>query len=155
MPFAGHPTLGTCHAWLQSGGKPKAAYVVQECGIGLVRVRRDGERLAFAAPPLRRSGPVAAEERASVLGALRLAPDAVRDMQWVENGPPWIGVLLHDAQAEQLLPLTPGADPNPNPDPQGTRRSAITELALSLRTLIAAVRFDRPDPVDRRRAGGF
>ena len=106
LPFAGHPTLGSCHAWLAAGGKPKnPRHVVQECGIGLVRVRRDGERLAFAAPPLRRSGPVAAPERASVLEALRLAPDAVRDMQWVENGPPWIGVLLPDAQA--VLDLKP------------------------------------------------
>lgn len=106
LPFAGHPTLGSCYAWLAAGGKPKnPEYVVQECGIGLVRVRRDGERLAFAAPPLRRSGPVAAEDRASVLGALRLGPDAVRDMQWVENGPPWIGVLLADAQA--VLDLNP------------------------------------------------
>ena len=106
LPFAGHPTLGSCYAWLAAGGKPKnPEYVVQECGIGLVRVRRDGERLAFAAPPLRRSGPVAAEDRASVLGALCLGPDAVRDMQWVENGPPWIGVLLADAQA--VLDLNP------------------------------------------------
>ncbi|MGH8673677.1 MAG: PhzF family phenazine biosynthesis protein [Burkholderiales bacterium] len=105
-PFAGHPTLGSCHAWLAAGGKPKnPQYVVQECGIGLVRVRRDGERLAFAAPPLRRSGPVAAEERTAVLAALRLSPDAIRDMQWVENGPPWIGVLLPDAEA--VLDLKP------------------------------------------------
>jgi PhzF family phenazine biosynthesis protein len=106
LPFAGHPTLGSCHAWLSAGGKPKnPEFVVQECGIGQVRVRRDGERLAFAAPPLRRSGPVAANERASVLAALHIGNDAVRDMQWVENGPPWIGVLLHDAQS--VLDLKP------------------------------------------------
>ena len=106
LPFAGHPTLGSCHAWLAAGGKPKhPQIVVQECGIGLVRVRRDGDRLAFAAPPLRRTGPVAADMRASVLGALRIGKDAVRDMQWVENGPPWIGVLLHDAQS--VLDLKP------------------------------------------------
>ncbi len=106
LPFAGHPTLGSCHAWLAAGGKPKdPRFVVQECGIGLVRVRRDGDRLAFAAPPLRRSGPVAADERATVLAALRIGADAVRDIQWVENGPPWVGVLLHDAQA--VLDLKP------------------------------------------------
>lgn len=106
LPFAGHPTLGSCHAWLAAGGKPKnPQFVVQECGIGLVRVRRDGDRLAFAAPPLRRSGPVADEQRASVLGALRIGEDDVRDMQWVENGPPWIGVLLQDARA--VLDLKP------------------------------------------------
>ena len=106
LPFAGHPTLGSCHAWLAAGGKPKNPHVVvQECGIGLVRVRRDGDRLAFAAPPLRRSGPVDAELRARVQGALRVGDAAVRDMQWVENGPPWIGLLLHDAQA--VLDLSP------------------------------------------------
>jgi len=106
LPFAGHPTLGSCHAWLEAGGKPKnAQFVVQECGIGLVRVRRDGERLAFAAPPLRRSGAVEADTRASVLVALGIGEAAVRDVQWVENGPPWIGVLLHDAQS--VLDLKP------------------------------------------------
>src|SRR6218665_2747301 len=59
LPFAGHPTLGTCHAWLRAGGRPPSEQqVVQECGVGLVRIQRDGERLAFAAPPLRRSGPL-------------------------------------------------------------------------------------------------
>src|SRR6188768_1567377 len=58
LPFAGHPTLGSCHAWLQAGGKPKGEHVVQECGIGLVRLRRQGDQLAFAAPPLRKSGPL-------------------------------------------------------------------------------------------------
>ena len=106
LPFAGHPTLGSCHAWLAAGGKPKnPEAVVQECGIGLVRVRRDGDRLAFAAPPLRRSGLVEADLRAQVLAALRIGDAAVRDMQWVDNGPPWIGLLLHDAQA--VLDLKP------------------------------------------------
>ena len=106
LPFAGHPTLGSCHAWLSAGGKPKnPEVVVQECGIGPVRVRRDGERLAFAAPPLLRSGPVESAQRAAVLGALRIGDSAVRDMQWVQNGPPWIGVLLHGAQA--VLDLKP------------------------------------------------
>jgi PhzF family phenazine biosynthesis protein len=106
LPFAGHPTLGSCHTWLAAGGKPKDPEVVmQECGIGLVRVRRDGERLAFAAPPLRRSGAVDAAVRAKVLRGLRVADAAVLDIQWVENGPPWVGVLLHDAQA--VLDLKP------------------------------------------------
>ena len=55
LPFAGHPTLGSCHAWLEAGGKPRGEYVVQECGVGLVKLKRDGDRLAFAAPPLRKS----------------------------------------------------------------------------------------------------
>lgn len=106
LPFAGHPTLGSCHAWLAAAGVPRdPAWVVQQCGIGLVRVRRDGERLAFAAPPLLRSGPVEADLQARVLAALGIGASAVRDMQWVENGPPWIGTLLHDAQA--VLDLKP------------------------------------------------
>lgn len=106
LPFAGHPTLGSCHAWLRAGGKPRnPEAVVQECGIGLVRVRRDGDQLAFAAPPLRRSGPVDAELRARVLRVLGVDDSEVRDIQWIENGPPWVGVLLHDAQA--VLDLKP------------------------------------------------
>lgn len=106
LPFAGHPTLGSCHAWLAAGGRPKdPSIIVQQCGIGLVRVRRDRERLAFAAPPLVRSGPVEAGLRATVLDALGIGDAAVRDVQWVENGPPWVGVLLRDAQA--VLDLRP------------------------------------------------
>ncbi len=106
LPFAGHPTLGSCHAWLAAGGKPgNPEVVVQECGIGLVRVKRDGDRLAFAAPPLRRSGPVDAGMRAQVLRGLRIDGSAVRDIQWIENGPAWVGALLKDAQA--VLDLKP------------------------------------------------
>ena len=62
FPFAGYPTLGSCHAWLEAGGVPQGAEVVQECAVGLVRIRRNGQRLAFAAPPLRRSGPLPEDE---------------------------------------------------------------------------------------------
>jgi PhzF family phenazine biosynthesis protein len=111
LPFAGHPTLGSCHAWLAAGGVPRqAGEVVQECGVGLVRVRRDGDvakpsRLSFAAPPLRRSGPVDAATAGRVVNALGLSRDAVRAIEWVDNGPQWIGVLLHDAQT--VLALQP------------------------------------------------
>jgi len=106
LPFAGHPTLGSCHAWLTAGGVPRdTEVIVQECGIGNVAVRRDGERLAFAAPALRRSGPVDAEIRARVTRALRIDPRDALDVQWVDNGPDWIGVLLRDAQA--VLALRP------------------------------------------------
>lgn len=106
LPFAGHPTLGSCHAWLTVGGTPRDPLtVVQQCGIGLVRVRREKERLAFAAPPLLRSGPVESGLRARVLDALGIGDAAVRAMQWVENGPPWVGALLQDAQA--VLDLRP------------------------------------------------
>ncbi|MFN0185107.1 MAG: PhzF family phenazine biosynthesis protein [Aquabacterium sp.] len=105
LPFAGHPTLGSCHAWLAGGGRPRNAdEVVQQCGIGLVRVRRDGARLAFAAPPLRRSGPADDPAlRAQVLAGLGIAPAALRRLQWVDNGPGWLAALLPDAAAVQGL----------------------------------------------------
>jgi PhzF family phenazine biosynthesis protein len=106
LPFAGHPTLGSCHAWLAGGGQPhEDSRVVQECGIGLVDLRRDGSRLAFAAPPLRRSGPVDTDTAAQVRRALGLAAEQVRAIEWVDNGPEWIGALLDDAQT--VLALRP------------------------------------------------
>ena len=77
LPFAGHPTLGSCHAWLALGHKPKGETVIQECGAGLVRVKRDGARLAFAAPPLRRSGDVAPELRSRTISSRRVRCPAV------------------------------------------------------------------------------
>lgn len=106
LPFAGHPTLGSCHAWLQAGGRPQQpGLVVQECGVGLVRVRQQAGRLAFAAPPLRRSGPVEGDTRQQVLRALRLPADQVLDIQWVDNGPHWIVARL--ASASAVLALQP------------------------------------------------
>ncbi len=99
LPFAGHPTLGSAHAWLEAGGVPHAeGEVVQECPAGLVRVRR-GERLAFAAPPVVREGPVTGEERDRLLRALALTDAEVVDARWIDNGPGWVGVLLRDAAA--------------------------------------------------------
>ena len=105
LPFAGHPTLGSAQAWLAAGGRPRQpGVVVQECGVGLVRVRRDGTRLAFAAPPLKRSGPVDDPAlRAQVLAALRVPADAVRALQWVDNGPGWLAALLPDAATVRAL----------------------------------------------------
>jgi PhzF family phenazine biosynthesis protein len=100
LPFAGHPTLGSCHAWLEAGGTPaRAEVVMQQCGAGLVPVRRTAERLAFAAPPLVRTGPVEEpllDEIASVLGIGR---EQIVDSQWVDNGPGWVAVLLDSAEA--------------------------------------------------------
>jgi predicted PhzF superfamily epimerase YddE/YHI9 len=105
LPFAGHPTIGSCHAWLQAGGKPKAAgLVVQQCGAGLVPLRRDGERLAFAAPPLKRSAPSPAL-LAKVAGALGLKAQQVIAAQVLDNGPVWFGLLVNDADA--VLALQP------------------------------------------------
>ncbi len=98
LPFAGHPTIGSAHAWLEAGGVPRGDVVVQECGAGLVDVRRS-PGLGFAAPALRRSGPVEADLRARVLTALGVDEPAVRDMAWIDNGPGWIGVDLGSADA--------------------------------------------------------
>jgi len=98
LPFAGHPTLGSGRAWLEAGGSPaRPGELVQECGAGLVRLRVDGCRLAFAAPPLRRSGPLGAGEQDRLVAALGLPPAAVRAAAWVDNGPGWVGLLLDDA----------------------------------------------------------
>ncbi|MGR6807818.1 PhzF family phenazine biosynthesis protein [Sphaerotilus natans] len=107
LPFAGHPTLGSAQAWLDAGGVPRrAGEVVQECGVGLVRVRRvDGHatRLAFQAPPLRRSGPADAATVAQVRASLRLTAPEVLQVEWIDNGPGWLGVRLADAAAVRAL----------------------------------------------------
>ncbi|QQX61037.1 PhzF family phenazine biosynthesis protein [Pseudomonas chlororaphis] len=105
LPFAGHPTLGSCHAWLEAGGVPKGEEIVQECAVGLVRIRRNGAELAFLAPPLLKSGPVEAGLLEQVRQGLRLTPDAIVDAQWVDNGAGWLAVLL--AERGQVLDLQP------------------------------------------------
>jgi PhzF family phenazine biosynthesis protein len=96
--FAGHPTLGSARAWLEAGGVPRdPAGPVQECAAGLVELRSDGGRLAFAAPPLVRSGPVDDADLAALLTALGLPRTAVADAAWVDNGPGWVALLLTDA----------------------------------------------------------
>lgn len=95
LPFAGHPTLGTCHAWLTAGGAPRGDEVIQECGVGLVRIRRrDDGSLAFAAPPLRRSGPLEQSEVEALIAGLGLRDSDVVDHQWCDNGPGWEALLL-------------------------------------------------------------
>jgi PhzF family phenazine biosynthesis protein len=109
LPFAGHPTIGSAHAWLEAGGVPVATdRIVQECEAGLVTLRRSahgGQRLAFAAPPLIRSGPVSHDDRERIVRALRITHDDVVDLAWIDNGPGWVGVLLQDADA--VLALEP------------------------------------------------
>lgn len=105
LPFAGHPTLGTAHAWLTAGGQAQAAdQLVQECGVGLVTLRQQNGRYAFAAPALRRAKPDAAT-LAAVLGALGLTPEEVLAAQDLHNGPHWLGLLLPDV--DTVLSLTP------------------------------------------------
>ena len=98
LPFAGHPTIGSAHAWVEAGGVPRGDVIVQECGAGLVDVRRS-PRLGFAAPPLRRSGPVDADLRARITRALGVGDTSVEDMAWIDNGPGWVGVDLGSARA--------------------------------------------------------
>ena len=124
LPFAGHPTLGSCHAWLEAqraadatlSASSTAAYqsceslpstIVQECGAGLVRIRRDGTRLAFAAPPLLKSGPLPEEDVARIAAGLGIARADILHHAWCDNGPNWRGVLLRNA--EQVLALKPDA----------------------------------------------
>ena len=116
LPFAGHPTLGSCWAWLAAGGVPRdAGTVVQECGVGLVRIRRGGGRLAhdgdvigrlaFAAPPLRRTGPIDAELLQRIARGIGVAPGDIAHHQWVDNGPGWCAVMLRSAA--QVLAVKP------------------------------------------------
>ena len=107
LPFAGHPTLGTCHAWLEAGGSPREpGTVIQQCGAGLVTVGTDEQGLKFAAPPLVRSGPVDEQLAQHVADILRIGRDEIVDLQWADNGPGWIAVLLRSADA--VLAVTPG-----------------------------------------------
>jgi len=104
LAFAGHPTLGSCHAWLAHGGSPRRrGVVVQECAAGLIAVRRTEDGLAFAAPPLRRSGPVEESLIGHIASLLGVARGDNVDAQWVYNGPGWVAVMLASAQAVLAL----------------------------------------------------
>jgi PhzF family phenazine biosynthesis protein len=109
LPFAGHPTLGTCHAWLEAGGKPKSQHIVQECGVGLVKIKRDAAsgRLAFAAPPLIKGGPLDEADVALIARGLKIERSDIVAHAWCDNGPNWRGVMLRSA--EQVLALKPDA----------------------------------------------
>ena len=111
LPFAGHPTLGSAHAWLEAGGRPRnPEMIIQQCGAGLVRVRRDGARLAFAAPPLIRGGDVEPNDLTEIIAVLGIDRDLVVDSQWADNGPGWVALLLSDAETVlSLHPKTPAA----------------------------------------------
>lgn len=105
LPFAGHPTLGSCHAWLESGGQPKGDEIIQECGIGLVRIRRQGEQLAFTAPALLRSEPVEAALLERIRIGMDLADGAILEARWVDNGAGWLALRLADRAS--VLALKP------------------------------------------------
>jgi PhzF family phenazine biosynthesis protein len=142
LPFAGHPTLGTCHAWLEAGGTPRASgaaggtprheeVIVQECGVGLVRIRRRGHRLAFAAPPVQRSTPGPAL-LARVAGALGLKAPQILAAQVLDNGPVWLGLLLDSP--DTVLALRPRPCPAQGIGPKSGRcqRQSVTRCAIQL-----------------------
>lgn len=144
LPFAGHPALGSAHAWLEAGGAPKGADLVQECGVGLVSIRR-GERLAFAAPDLLRDGPVEDELLRRITAALGLAPDEVLGARWCDNGPGWVGLRL--ASADAVLAVRPDFAALPEevgivgPYPEGS------ECAVEVRALCRPALGLSEDPV--------
>src|SRR6478735_651768 len=106
LPFAGHPTLGSAHAWLENGGQPRrSGGLVQECEVGLVRISQTADEQFFEAPPLRRSGPVEPEVLEQAIAGLGIPAEEVLDSNWVDNGPGWLGIRL--ASARQVLDLTP------------------------------------------------
>ncbi len=108
LPFAGHPTLGSCHAWLRAGGQPKGEHVVQECAAGLIPIRQAVETLAFAAPPLVKDDPVSEIELARIVAGLGVSAGDVLRSQWIDNGPGWVGVMLKSRVA--LLAVEPNYD---------------------------------------------
>jgi PhzF family phenazine biosynthesis protein len=134
LPFAGHPTLGSCHAWLESGGKPRTrGVVVQECKLGLVRIRRDGSRLAFAAPPVQRSSPPPVV-LSQVAAALGLKASEVLMAQTLDNGPAWITLLLDSPQT--VLKLSPD---------HGTLRNMGVKVGVAARYERASGSADSPN----------
>ena len=144
LPFAGHPTLGSAHAWLEAGGTPRGPEVVQQCAAGLVRIRRGDGRLAFAAPPLQRYGPVDDADLDPVCAALGLDRADVVDASWVDNGPGWIALLLPSAEAVLAVEATlrPGMDVGlVGPHPAGA------DAAFELRGFFVKDRATVEDPV--------
>lgn len=145
LPFAGHPTLGTAHAWLEAGGVPAGEGVVQECGVGLVQLRRTDGRLAFKAPGLIRSGPVEPALAADIAVALGVGRDEILDIAWADNGPGWVGVRL--ASADVVLGLAPDFAAMPvdvgviGPYPEGS------ECAVEVRAFCPHAAGTTEDPV--------
>lgn len=144
LPFAGHPTLGSCHAWLSASQTPTATEVMfQECGAGLVPLRRTVDGLAFAAPPLLRYGPVEEPLIEHMAMLLRIAPAEIVDAHWVDNGPGWVAVLLSTAEAVlNLRPATVDMDVGVvGPYPPGS------DIAFEVRAFFPVLGATVEDPV--------
>jgi PhzF family phenazine biosynthesis protein len=143
LPFAGHPTIGTCHAWLARNPQHSGDTVVQECDAGLITLRRTGDRLAFAAPPLLRDEPVDEELQARIASILGIERAGIRDARWVDNGPGWVAVLLDDAKT--VLAVEPDAGDLKlgvvGPYPPGSPE------AVEVRAFFSAGRSSVEDPV--------
>jgi PhzF family phenazine biosynthesis protein len=143
LPFAGHPTIGTCHAWLARNPQHTGDTVVQECAAGLITLRRTGDRLAFAAPPLMRDEPVDEELQERIARILGVDRTGIRDARWIDNGPGWVGVLLDDAKT--VLAVDPNAEDLKlgiaGPHPEGSPE------AVEVRAFFPADRSSVEDPV--------
>jgi PhzF family phenazine biosynthesis protein len=148
LPFAGHPTLGSAHAWLEAGGIAKdPECLVQQCGAGLVRIRRDDTRHAFAAPPLIRGGEVEAGDLAEIMALLGIDRSQVVDAQWADNGPGWVALLLTDAEA--VLALRPKVDQAGRFDAVGVigAHPPGSEVDFEVRAFTPLEEGQREDPV--------
>ena len=155
LPFAGHPTLGSCHAWLARGGVPKTAgTVVQECGVGLVRIRQEEGQAAFAAPPLRVEE-VEPALLSAVLDALGLLPADVRAARWLDNGPRWLGLVL--ASADAVLAVQPdhvALEPLAKVGLIGAHAAGTSPGDFEVRAFASAIGIDE-DPVTGSLNAGF
>lgn len=144
LPFAGHPTLGSAHAWREAGGRPKGEDLVQECGVGLVTIRSSSDgRLAFEAPPLLRSGPVDPEVLAEACRQVQLDPASVLRAEWVDNGPEWIA--LEVGSLDELVAIE--AAPGECKVGVVTRLPDGDEAAIEVRAFFPKDRFTVEDPV--------
>ncbi|MEK9209629.1 PhzF family phenazine biosynthesis protein [Sphingomonas sp. 2378] len=138
LPFAGHPTLGSAHAWLEAGGQPKQdGMVVQQCGVGLVTIRRDGDRLSFAAPPLLRGGTPDEADLIRAADLLQIDRQAIVDANWADNGPSWLAVMLESADAVLAVePACPPGSERLNVGVVGPHRSD-SDVAFEIRAIIS------------------
>jgi len=109
LAFAGHPTLGSCYAWLNRGGVPKNKdIIIQECGVGLIKIRRNGERLSFLAPKLLKTGPLDQTTLNTISKGIGISVEDIAHHQWVDNGAGWCAVMLKTAS--QVLAIKPNVE---------------------------------------------